>query len=94
MTPERALAVLGRDAVMGAVAEAMRLAHPDHGGDAEKAEARLAELKEAREALKGLFTKAKESPRNPCPACLGRGTTYGTFGAPPCRQCGGTGEKI
>lgn len=92
MTPERALAVLGRDAVMGAVAEAMRLAHPDHGGDPETAEARLSELKEVREALKGLFTKERETPRNPCVACLGRGITYGTFGATPCRQCGGTGE--
>ena len=93
MTPERALMVLGRDAVMGTVAEAMRLAHPDHGGDPDKAEARLAELKQVRDVLKPLFTKERETPRDPCKHCLGRGLTYGTFGATPCMRCGGTGEQ-
>lgn len=92
MSPLDALRALGRDVVMGAVASALRDAHPDHGGDPDKAEGRIAELKKVRDALKPLFTMERETPRDPCKHCLGRGLTYGTFGATPCMKCGGTGE--
>lgn len=94
MTLEEAIRVVLTPETLGpAVAEALRKAHPDHGGDAATAEARIAEVKAARDVLRAALTTPEKAKAPPCKNCGGRGSIRGTFGATSCQACGGTGEQ-
>lgn len=93
MTPEDVLRALGRERVLAALADDLRDAHPDHGGDPAVAEARLMHLRGLREAARQFFTIPADRPKNPCTRCGGSGRVVGTFGATSCLACGGTGEQ-
>ena len=82
--------LVGEARLRSVVADAMREAHPDHGGDPATAEARLADLARARAAL---TTDARIKIES-CKACGGRGTVPGMgFGIAKCVACNGTGEQ-
>lgn len=81
--------IVGEERLRAAVAEAMREAHPDHGGDPATAEARLAELSQAKAALTTTTRIKIES----CVACGGRGIVPGMgFGGVKCVACNGSGD--
>ena len=90
---EDALRVIGLDALGGAFAEALRKAHPDHGGDPATAEERIREIKVARDVIRSTLTMPEKESVPPCKHCGGRGSIPSTFGATSCQSCGGTGEQ-
>ena len=89
--PASVLRAIGRDLLLATIAEAMRYAHPDHGGDPAVAEARLRELRDARQAVKEFFGTSEKMSEKPCINCGGKGSVPSTFGTVTCRACQGTG---
>lgn len=80
------------DEVRSRAAEALRLAHPDNGGDPALASVQIKRAKVARDVL----LKHLESPdptRRECPACEGTGELIirGAFKPRPCPRCKGSG---
>jgi DnaJ-class molecular chaperone len=93
VTLEEALRVIGLDALGQAFAEALRKAHPDHGGDPATAEETIKQVKQARDVIKATLTTPERMRGPPCKNCGGRGSIPSTFGATSCQACGGTGEQ-
>lgn len=78
--------------VRARAAEAIRLAHPDNGGDPQVAAAQIKRAKAARDVLLA-HLESPDPTRRECPVCAGTGelSSKAAFKTQKCPRCKGSG---